>query len=147
MALEYLHFQLYQEAIKGFVYSVKLKLEVNILSKLVALVASNKTVRSMTLDIIDSSAIAGQAQKDVQRELNKANPFSDPIERNEKNVSEKQNIEEGIEPKSRSSGSSTQQRDDGDGITRVFSHNSRMTARTVGRETDMMYADFMQSMK
>ena len=33
--LQFLHFQLYQEAVKAFVYSVKLKLEVNILSKLV----------------------------------------------------------------------------------------------------------------
>ncbi|RMZ91952.1 hypothetical protein DV736_g812, partial [Chaetothyriales sp. CBS 134916] len=63
VVLEFKHLQLYQETIKAVVYSVKLKLELNILSKLVDLVDGGKsTLRSMTLTgTIDSDAILGQA--------------------------------------------------------------------------------------
>lgn len=68
VVLQYRHFQLYQETLKGFVYSVKLKLELNILSKLVDLVHGDTSKRSMTLEVIDSDTIAGQERASIQQE-------------------------------------------------------------------------------
>ncbi|KAJ9656289.1 hypothetical protein H2198_005064 [Neophaeococcomyces mojaviensis] len=145
VTLQYLHFQLYQESIKGFVYSVKLKLELNILSKLVDLVDSNAASRSMTLDIIDSNALPGQARADVQREMSESGNFGNSFEHDEKIALRK--IDEGLEAGTSRSNSSTQPSDDNNGITRVFSNQSRCTARTSGRESDIMYADVLRSMK
>lgn len=69
ITLQFKHFQLFQEALKVFFYSVKLKLELNILSKLVDLVHGNSNTRSSrTIDIIDSNTIAGQEREMVKRE-------------------------------------------------------------------------------
>ncbi|RMZ84140.1 hypothetical protein DV738_g534, partial [Chaetothyriales sp. CBS 135597] len=50
VVLQYKHLQLYQEIIKAVVYGIKLKLELNILSKLVDLVGGGSNVRTMTGD-------------------------------------------------------------------------------------------------
>jgi hypothetical protein len=69
ICLQFLHYQLYQEALKVFFYSVKLKLELNILSKLVDLVhGGNQQRASMTLDVIDSNTITGQERDLVKAE-------------------------------------------------------------------------------
>lgn len=139
--LEFLHFQLYQEGIKAFVYSVKLKLEIHILSKLVNVVQGNQKSRAMTLEFIDSSAIAGQARAEVRREMREPQYNSS----NEKKASvQKRNEEGNIGPLD--SASSSQQTDEKDEISRVRSTTSIRTERTKGRESDVLYADFVRSM-
>jgi len=73
--LQYKHLKLYQEAIKAFVYSVKLKLELNILSKLVDLVNTPSADKSMNLEIIDSNATPGQAHAEIRHELSVLEDF------------------------------------------------------------------------
>ncbi|KIW91459.1 uncharacterized protein Z519_08355 [Cladophialophora bantiana CBS 173.52] len=65
VAPQFKRLQLYQESIKAFVYSVKLKLELNILSKLVDLVQRSSIDRSLTLEFIDANSIVGQTQAAV----------------------------------------------------------------------------------
>lgn len=122
-------------------YSVKLKLEIHILSKLVNVVSGNQTSRAMTLEFIDSSAIAGQARAEIRREMREPQYGS----RNE-NKSSLQKINEDAEIGPLDSASSSQQTDEKDEITRVTSTTSIHTARTKGRESDIMYADFVKSM-
>ena len=70
IALEFLHYQLYQEALKGVFYSIKLKLELNILSKLVDLVSGgNVRNRSNTLEIIDADAITSPQPGTLHRDF------------------------------------------------------------------------------
>lgn len=145
VTLQYLHYQLYQESIKGFVYSVKLKLELNILSKLVDLVDGTSGNRSMTLDIIDSNAIAGQARADVQRELSESGHFGKRFGHDDKSTLTK--IDEGIEDGPSCSQTSTRPFDDNESIVRVFSNQSRHTTRTSGGESDVMYAEILRSIK
>lgn len=137
--LEFLHFQLYQESIKAFVYSVKLKLEIHILSKLVNVVSTNQNSRAMTLEFIDSNAIAGQARAEVQREMR------DP-QYDTENKASLQKIDEDAEIGPSDSASSSQRTDEKDEITRVMSNTSGRTSRTKGRESDILYADFVRSM-
>lgn len=144
VTLQYLHFQLYQEAIKTFVYSVKLKLELNILSKLVDLVNDNAARRSMTLDNIDTYAIQGQAQVDVQRELS-TSPHPDDCIGHEKDDQFKI-FEQGYEA-SRRSHDSPMKPLEGVEVTRVLSNQSRWSGRTSGRESNILYADFLRSVK
>lgn len=156
-----MHYQLYQESIKVFVYSVKLKLELNILSKLVDLVNGNASTRSMTLDVIDSNAIQGQARDDVRRELDFADPGGlgrwfgsgdgDAGDEKHRPVSyvdygagdggggRPHRSGSGVSPKSLAG--------DTDEISQVLSNQSDVTARTKGRESDMMYADMLRSMR
>lgn len=142
VALQFLHYQLWQEAIKGFVYSVKLKLELNILSKLVDLVNDNNTRRNtMTMDVIDSQSIAGTAQVAVQRELSDFGGFT----KGDAKV-ELEKVEEGQRSGASCSGSSAQNGDDNEGISRVLS-NSRYSTRTNGRDSDILYADFLRDTK
>ena len=62
VSLQFLHYQLYQESLKGFFYSLKLKLELNILSKLVGLVDGNAaTNRSNTLQTIEADTVGGES--------------------------------------------------------------------------------------
>lgn len=162
-----MHFQLYQESIKVFVYSVKLKLELNILSKLVDLVHGNSARRSMTLDVIDSNAIQGQAREDVRREMSLADPgglgnwfgstdekhqqidvidHESGINSNNSNSSSSHHHDHAYQR--RSSGVSPNSfGDDTDEISQVVSNQSVPTARTKGRESDMLYADMLRSMK
>lgn len=142
VALEFLHYQLYQEVLKGFVYSVKLKLELNILSKLVDLVNDNNTRRNtMTMDVIDSQSIAGNAQIAVQKELS---DYGGLTKSDTRTTVEK--IEEGAQSGPSCSGSSAQTGDDHEVISRVLS-NSRYSTRTTGRESDILYAGFLKDMR
>lgn len=142
ITLQFLHFQLYQEAIKAFVYSVKLKLEIHILSKLVNVVQGNQNSRAMTLEFIDSSAIAGQARAEIRREMRE--PQYDAEKDNSGSL---QKINEDAELGPLDSASSSQQTDEKDEITRVLSNTTMRSARTKGRrESDIMYADFVRSM-
>lgn len=146
IALEFLDYQLYQETLKGFIYAIKLKLELNILSRLVDLVDNKSTrkERSMTLDVIDSTAINGAPQSDGQQELSWPGGLNNPFERDEK--VDLNNVEDGHKSKNSSSGSFTKGPDDGDEISRVLSNRSKTTARTKGRESDVMYADILRAM-
>ena len=139
---QYKHLQLYQESTKAFVYSVKLKLELNILSKLVDLVHDTSTDRSMTLDIIDSNALPGQAQAEVRQELSRPEYVSSWAGANDKVAVEHMENGYAITPRHVSGPT-----DANDEITRVLSQQSRYTARSTGRESDILYADFMHSLK
>ncbi|ETN36381.1 uncharacterized protein HMPREF1541_08658 [Cyphellophora europaea CBS 101466] len=165
VVLQFMHYQLYQESIKVFVYSVKLKLELNILSKLVDLVHGDSSRRAMTLDVIDSNAIQGQARADVHREMNEpeqgrmASWFrgstggggdgSSPNgnHRDEKHAFSSLDHEVDVRNAQRLSGVSPTKSigGDTDEISQVMSNQSEMTARTKGRESDLPYADFMRS--
>jgi hypothetical protein len=148
VALEYLHYQLYQETIKVFVYSVKLKLEIHILSKLVDLVGSKYSAeRSMTLDVIDSNAIEGQAREDVRREMELPKTPSLGTwygTRNEKDLAcaDVQDLHLLDDTRPIRAASKSSERDE---ISRVVSNQSSGTARTRGRESDMLYADMLRS--
>ena len=139
VSMQYLHYQLYQEAIKAFVYSLKLKLELNILSKLVNVVHGNKASRAMTLEYIDSNAIAGQARSEVQREMNEKHFWN----KSQGSAAKETVQDREVDPLD--SASSSNRHDDGDEITRVLSQRSTMTARTRGRESDILYADMLKS--
>lgn len=141
--MQFLHYQLYQEAIKGFVYSVKLKLELNILSKLVDLVQDNSTARRMTVDIIDSNAIVGQAQAEVREEMSQPGALNNWYGNDEKSPPDTHEKDFAAGPSD--SGSSTQPLKDEDGIARVFSTQSKYSSRTAHREVDNWYAEIMRS--
>lgn len=136
VVLQYLHYQLYQEALKVFVYSVKLKLELNILSKLVDVFKSNKSRRSVTFDAIDSYAIQGQARTDMHREMAGIPVIEGQVA--------PRDVVSFVRVRDYSEGSACSSSLPDDGITRVITYNS---ARTSGRETDHMYAEMLKSMK
>lgn len=146
MVLQYKHLQLYQESIKGFVYSVKLKLELNILSKLVDLVQQPGSVdRSMNWEIIDVNSIAGQAQAAVRRESltpEKAGVWPSSGEKgadkSPKDVFATEAAESTSQPASHN---------DVDSITHVVSQRSRFSARTASRESDILYAEVLRSLR
>jgi hypothetical protein len=153
VVLQYKHLQLYQEALKGFAYSVKLKLELNILSKLVSLVhGPNTTDRSMTLEVIDWTAIPGQAQEELRKELSSPDalspwPSSPQTQMNEKAAIVKTDV---IATKAdyNSSMSFSGATDDVDEITRPASYHERVRARsTANVEEDLSYAEFLRSMR
>lgn len=148
VALQFLHYQLYQESLKGFFYSVKLKLELNILSKLVDLVHGNATHRSTALEVIDSDVIRGQGATEVQGGIS---PMEQPtrwnpsykgvmghIKENDHNHTEHPSLE--------ASSSSTKAVDEEDGIMRMTSQQSSR-ARARGRESDVWYAEVLRSMR
>ncbi|KAK5050752.1 hypothetical protein LTR84_003311 [Exophiala bonariae] len=161
LVMQFHHMQLYQESFKILFYSIKLKLEMNILSKLVDLVhGSSVKNRSMTLEAIDSNAVQGQAQLDVQRELNGGRGSiikwygSDSSNNGAAHVQKDfGNVDPRFSP-SMSGSSPVDGDDDGDDtIARVLSHpndlnnslrhpSSTTNARTSGREVDNLYADF-----
>jgi hypothetical protein len=197
VALQFLHYQLYQESIKAFVYSVKLKLELNILSKLVDLVSGDSTKnRSMTLDLIDQSTIAGQAQEDIRRERERSIAgYSSGVARQswfdydtEKNgVNDKQvlrPVSVALTHASNDKAGSGEELSNGDSLQRITSvrvgshhdfagrlsgsgssagrgedsntdeisqvissHPAEMSSRMRGRESDLLYADMLRSMK
>ena len=144
IVLQYKHLQLYQESIKGFVYSVKLKLELNILSKLVALVDGPSADRSTTLEAIDGATVSGRRQTDVRSESSRPDMLSGWATIDEKGPSGK--IEEGftIEPISSSSlsGSPVEK----DEISRVVTHPAESMPEKKRRNSDDLYADFLRSM-
>ena len=156
VSLEYLHFQLYQEVIKGFVYSVKLKLEIHILSKLVDLVGDNhSTQRCMTLDVIDSNAIEGQAREEVRREMglfNNQNSLGswygagDEKDLAMAETHDKHQLNQDAPARKRRSVSGPRSSSEADDeISRVVSNQSGSTARIRDRESDLLYADMLRS--
>lgn len=158
VALQFLHLQLYQEVIKGFVYSVKLKLEIHILSKLVDLVGDNQhsADRRMTLDVIDSNAIEGQAREEVRREMdlfNNQNSLGSWYGTgDEKNMAmtetrdEHQLNQNATARRRRSVSGARQSSEVDDEISQVISNQSESPARIRGRESDLLYADMLRSM-
>ncbi|EXJ71672.1 uncharacterized protein A1O5_05480 [Cladophialophora psammophila CBS 110553] len=145
VALQFKRLQLYQESIKAFVYSVKLKLELNILSKLVDLVQRSAVDRSMTLEIIDTNSIVGQTQAAVRRESwtpEHVSAWSSAAGKGiEEHIEDVHNTEPG------DTALHSRPPDEVDGITRVLSQRSRYTARTASRESDILYAEVLRSLK
>jgi hypothetical protein len=146
--MQFKHMQLYQESFKILFYSIKLKLEMNILSKLVDLVHGSATKnRAMTLEAIDSNAVQGQAQRDVQQELAGGDSVVNWFGSDSKTGMD--HIQNDIAPDSRFpsiSRSASSPLDDDTTILRVLSHPSSTTPRTTGREVDSMYADFCRTL-
>lgn len=129
--LQYKQWRIYQQSTKAFIYSVKLKLELNILSKLVDLVRGSQQSPLYTLDEIDSRALAGQAQNDLYREL------STPSLKAAVNHVEDSGVSEPA--------SSEENKLDTVG---TLSHNSAAySSRTTGRDSDILYADMLKSIK
>lgn len=142
--LQYKHLQLYQEAIKGFVYSVKLKLELNILSKLVDLVNAPSADRSLNLEIIDSNAIPGQAQAEVRHELSVLERFRSSVTTDKIGVS---HIEDTGAMNAKYSSSVSGSPDETDEITHPTSCQSRSRGRMASIESEISYADILRSLK
>ena len=140
--LEFKHLQLYQESIKVFVYSVKLKLELNILSKLVDLVEGKSTRRSTTLEEIDSNAIVGQAQADVRQELSLSDVGG--WSKSDEKVAALEQVHDISYGKLEYSSSISVPPVEITGPPPVHSTQSRYSTRT---ESDIEYADFLRSMK
>lgn len=162
IVLQYKHLQLYQESVKAFVYSVKLKLELNVLSKLIDLVHGSSRDRSMTLDMIDSNTINGQTVSDVPRHMSAPGPFDDWLAADVKRSEKQQDMgRHDVQPVTASSSSgpshSNDKEDDTDDekdedidrIRRTLSQRSPSVAfaRSSGRESDMMYAEMMHSIR
>ena len=145
VVLQYKHLQLYQESLKAFVYSVKLKLELNVLSKLVDLVHGTSTTRSMTLEIIDSNTIPGQAQADVRREIQTHENLGSWLVSDDKRAIK--HIEDSRRTGPGLSSSVSRPPGDNDEITQILSRDSRYTARTSDRQSDILYADVLRSLK
>ncbi|KAJ9650565.1 hypothetical protein H2198_010130 [Neophaeococcomyces mojaviensis] len=143
VVLQYKHLQLYQESIKGFVYSVKLKLELNILSKLVDLVNGASTNRTMTLEVIDSTAIPGQAQTEVKRELSRQENLGSFFGNDNKGAMKY--TEDSLTVKRRRSSAVSRSPDENDGITQIPSQQFRRR-RTSDQESSALYADMVRSL-
>ncbi|KEF53860.1 uncharacterized protein A1O9_10262 [Exophiala aquamarina CBS 119918] len=149
--MQFKHMQLYQESFKILFYSIKLKLEMNILSKLVDLVhGSSVKNRSMTLEAIDSNAVQGQAQRDVQREMaspgSLVNWYAGDTKSGMASYQNDVSPDVRYRPSMSLSGSGSSPTDDAE-ITRVLSHPTSVKARANGREVDALYADYLRSVK
>ena len=148
IVLQFKHLQLYQEAIKAFVYSVKLKLELNILSKLVDLVHGDSANRRMTLEIIDANTLTGQARSNMQKEMSGLDRLNStdkvPQDLGEHGYTDGPRTRASVQPVRTSD-----EDNDMDGIARVVLPQStnRYSARTSGRDSDILYADMLRSMK
>jgi hypothetical protein len=144
IVLEYKHLQLYQESIKAFVYSVKLKLELNILSKLVDLVNGDSLSRSMTLDMIDPTTLSGQAQSEIRGEMADSRNFIRSTSIDEKG---RPNNRHGSYANGRDFGDPIAQKPaDGEQIMTVSSHDSTLTQPTYRRRPDDLYAEALRSL-
>ena len=129
--LQYKHWRIYQQCTKAFIYSVKLKLELNILSKLVDLVQGSQQSMMNTLDEIDSRALPGQAQKDLYRD------FSTPSLKGAVDHIEDSGTSAPI--------SNTEDKLD---TMRTLSHSpTAYSSRTTGRDSDILYADMLKAIK
>ena len=105
----------------------------------------------MTLEAVDSNAIPGQARADVRRELSsygQAPQLSPTKSANNDKGTSQHSIEDGhVTPEpafDASLVSGGQLDDDSDRVMPVLSHQ---TNRTSGRESDILYAEFMRDMK
>ena len=150
--LQYKHLQLYQESIKAFVYSVKLKLELNILSRLVDLVHGNKASTSMTLNTVDSNAIEGQAPAEMRQESQGSDQlsteyFSTKFASTDKGTVQHNENDHATTSKPEASFDHGRRPEHDNVLEPVVSSHSRYTSRTSGRESDVLYADFLRDMK
>lgn len=156
IVLQYKHLQLYQEAIKVFVYSVKLKLELSILSKLVDLVHDNRVTHSTTLNTVEDSNIEGQKHSEmIESAGHRVSTWHGHHESGKHaTVSGAQTkFEDGRTRKDKSFKSSPESinhtNDKGDDVS--YSHVPlqpfQSSARMSGRESDMMYAEYLTSYK
>ncbi|KAJ9497615.1 hypothetical protein H2202_007039 [Exophiala xenobiotica] len=143
--LEYKHLQLYQESIKAFVYSVKLKLELNILSRLVNLVHGDGINRSMTLDMIDPTTLSGHARSEIRAEVVGHERVVASLASDEK-VSGRQ-LEAGQATSHRYGAPLSIPSGDSDQISPVLSRESNWTTRTNRRVSDDLYADALRNLK
>jgi hypothetical protein len=122
--MQYKHWRIYQTVTKAFIYSVKLKLELNILSKLVDLVRSPND--PTLLNEIDGTTMPGRAQRALRREISTPSlkPACDHVEHGHGNSSQ-----DALADRSPSQVSNSQ------------------SSRTTGRESDILYADMVRSIK
>lgn len=145
VALQFLHYQLYQEGLKGFFYSVKLKLELNILSKLVDLVNGDTTRRATSLGVIEADTVQGQAPSELERDIS---PAMDQWRHPSYNKGTLEHIkEDGHIDQPSSESSPSQALDDDDDIMRITSQQTFTSSRTRGRESDVWYAEMLRDMK
>lgn len=109
----------------------------------------------MTLDAIDSNALEGKAQAEMRQEQDMQG--STLVQRswpsNAKGPSQTTEEENGngfiTQPKFESLAAGGPNGNDvtNPALTQVLSHQSRYSARTSGRESDILYADFMRDCK
>jgi hypothetical protein len=128
--MQYKHMRIYQQATKAFIYSVKLKLELNILSKLVDLVQGTQRNHSRTLDDIDLNAIPGQAQTAMVRELSTSSSKAIVHHLETEHVAWPGTKEPDLED-----------------IRSNSQQSYAYSSRTTGRESDKLYADMLRSIR
>lgn len=124
-------------------YSVKLKLELNILSRLVDLVhGSGSRDRSMTLEPFDSSTITGMAHAKVRREMEPPKGLGDSWSStaDKTSVDHHNNGEVSLHKQSFASGSA----DESNAITHPLSYASIVRERT-RNDSDIDYGEILRS--
>ena len=121
--MQYKHWRIYQTTAKAFIYSVKLKLELNILSKLVDLVRAPHQDPTF-LNEIDVIAVPPHVRRDLRREVSSPSLKPDAAHLEHSN-------------------------DSADPLAvRSPSEVSRaQSSRTTGRESDILYADALRAIK
>lgn len=142
--LQYLHLQLYQESIKGFVYSVKLKLELNILSKLIDFVDGGSRNQSIALEDVDATILSGTSQADIQREMTGNGQSNTWFGSDAKGPTNQ--IDDTPATGSTGSSSYSRRNTELDGFKRSISRPSRFASRTHGRDSDIDYADILRDL-
>ncbi|KEF62008.1 uncharacterized protein A1O9_03580 [Exophiala aquamarina CBS 119918] len=142
--LQYKHLQLYKEVIKGFFYSVKLKLELSILSKLVDLVNAPSADRSMNLEIIDSNVVPRQAHAEMRHELSALEYIRSSATTDEIGVS---HIEDAAATNAKYSSSMSGSPDETDELTHPTSCDSRNRGRIASLYSEISYANIIRSLK
>jgi hypothetical protein len=150
--LQYKHWRIYQQSTKAFIYAVKLKLELNILSKLVDLVqGSGKQQQSRVLDEIDSNAIPGQAQSDMLSELSSRLTVPDkngsPPARHIENGSASKAARQSVVSASSMGPHGIAEPVRAASLTPSARGGGGYSARATGREEDILYADMLKSIK
>lgn len=156
--LQYKHWRIYQQATKAFIYAVKLKLELNILSKLVDLVqgSSSAAQRSsrVILDDIDNAA----AQPVVPAQISSKHHFHHPFRRHRPSDALPTKRDDDDDDAASGTAGEVQHIEhrpvtvDGDADALLRSPAAALRARTystrtTGREEDILYADMLRSIK
>ncbi len=107
----------------------------------------------MTLDNVDSDAVEGQAQSAMRQEMQASSLNQRSWPSNDKGISQTSESETGngfiTQPKfeAPAGGGANDVGVTNPALTQVLSHQSRYSARTTGRESDILYADFMRDCK
>ena len=132
-----------------FVYSVKLKLELSILSKLADLVRGNRAERSGTLNTIEDTTIEGRsASVMMEPGLGRVNNWYGKYGKDTESGAGRTSDErvgrgKALEPVAHD----LNQSDTSDDMSHGGLQPMRSSARTSGRESDLMYAEFLASCK